>query len=76
MQMAVVVEPPAPVAPAPVEIPEVVERVIIWPLIAFLTLLAALAASAIVDRRPRELKALARSMKATSDIQKKYPPDD
>ena len=39
MQMAVVVEPPAPVAPAPVEIPEVVERVIIWPIVAFLTLI-------------------------------------
>jgi hypothetical protein len=76
MQMAVVVEPPAPVAPAPVEIPEAVERVILWPLLAFLTLLAALAASAIVDRRPRELNALARAMKATSDIQIQYSPDD
>jgi hypothetical protein len=72
MQVVIVMEPPAPVAPAPVEIPEVVERVILWPLIAFLTLLAALAASAIVDRRPRELRALARSLKATKEIQKNY----
>jgi hypothetical protein len=76
VQVAVAVVPPATVAPARVEIPEVTRRVILWPLVSFLTILAVLAASAIVDRRPRELKALARLMKATSDIQKRYPSDD
>jgi hypothetical protein len=86
--VAVVVPPPAaPVAPVVVVVPQPEQTVkkvvtptfvqrILWPAFAFIGLLAVLASASLSDRRPRELKALAKAMKATSEIQKIYPSED
>jgi hypothetical protein len=53
----------------------VIQR-ILWPAFSFIGLLAILASASLSDRRPRELKALAKSMDTTREIQKSYPPED
>ena len=49
---------------------------ILWPEFAFIGLLAALASASLSDRRPWELRALARSLDAAREIQKSYPSED
>jgi hypothetical protein len=49
---------------------------ILWPEFAFIGLLAVLASASLSDRRPWELRALARSLDAIREIQKSYPSED
>ena len=49
---------------------------ILWPEFAFIGLLAVLAFASLSDRRPWELRALARSLDAIREIQKSYPSED
>jgi hypothetical protein len=83
--VAVVVPPPAtPVAPVVVAEPEPIKKIenttiiqrILWPVFAFIGLLAVLASASLSDRRPQELKALAKAMDTTREIQNSYPEED
>jgi hypothetical protein len=49
---------------------------ILWPEFAFIGLLAVLAFASLSDRRPCELRALARSLEAIREIQKSYLSED
>ncbi len=85
-QVAVVIIPtPAlakPAAPVvvvvekPVEVTPPTAQIILWPAVAFVALLAVLASASLSDRRPQALRALSRSLDATREVQKSYPPEE
>lgn len=74
-----VVVPPTPIEQVAVVDTEAIKKIetptiqkILWPAFAFIGLLAVLASASLSDRRPRELRALAKSLDTTREIQNTY----
>jgi hypothetical protein len=72
----VMVAKPALVQKAAKQIRPATIQIILWPAFAFIGLLAVLASASLSDHRPWELRALARSLDATREIQKSYQSED
>lgn len=73
------VVPPTPIEQVAVVDTEAIKKIetptiqkILWPAFAFIGLLAVLASASLSDRRPRELRALAKSLDITREIQNTY----